>query len=90
MNDPLGLDLDTNEMNDELDTENESVTLLDEAEAENPVQTMESVVTNQHPHIVVTEAKLKLQGPRQLISILKPRVSIIKMVIVSLRSERLR
>ncbi|EEH69039.1 MULTISPECIES: DNA polymerase III subunit epsilon [Acinetobacter] len=67
LNDPLGLDLDTDEMNDELDTENESVTLLDEAEAENPVQTMESVVTNQHPHIVVTEAKLKLQGPRQLI-----------------------
>lgn len=42
--------------------------------------------TNIHPQIVMTEAKLKLQGPRQLILIRKQLVSISKMVTALLKS----
>ena len=67
LNDPLGLDLDTDEMMDTLDAENELETLVDDTDIENTPENTESIVTNQHPHIVVTEAKFNLQGPRQLI-----------------------
>lgn len=65
LNDPFGLDMDTDVDDVEMieETENSVVDEIETTEEMSPA----AVVSSQHPHIVVTEAKLKLQGPRQLI-----------------------
>ena len=67
MDDPLGLDIDTE--TDELVEETEIEVSMTSDDIEPVENEMEISVTSpsQHPHIVITEAKLKLQGPRQLI-----------------------
>lgn len=64
LNDPFGLDLDTDvddaEMMEEMEADAPE-------ETETVQETVQPVISNQHPQIVMTEAKLKLQGPRQLI-----------------------
>ena len=67
LNDPFGLDLDAeaDEMieDTDLEIEVESEDVIDRETTNQTVTTTE----NQHPHIVITQAKLDLQGPRQLI-----------------------
>ncbi|MCH7314286.1 DNA polymerase III subunit epsilon [Acinetobacter sp. ANC 3882] len=67
LNDPFGLDLDvdTDEMIEESEPE-EIMDNMDENAVSAEVVTAASP-TNQHPNIVITEAKIHLQGPRQLI-----------------------
>lgn len=64
LNDPFGLDMDAETDDVEMieDTEDD---VADEIETSE--ETSSAPVSSQHPQIVVTEAKLKLQGPRQLI-----------------------
>lgn len=64
LNDPFGLDMDAEADDVEMieDTEDD---VADEIETSE--ETSSALVSSQHPQIVVTEAKLKLQGPRQLI-----------------------
>jgi ribonuclease HI / DNA polymerase III subunit epsilon len=64
LNDPFGLDMDAETDDVEMieDTEDD---VADEIETSEEMSS--APVSNQHPQIVVTEAKLKLQGPRQLI-----------------------
>ncbi|MDF2418576.1 DNA polymerase III subunit epsilon [Acinetobacter beijerinckii] len=64
LNDPFGLDIhdDIDEMIEEEIELEADVQLI-----ESPTETLESNQISQHPHIVITEAKVKLQGPRQLI-----------------------
>ncbi|ENU26210.1 DNA polymerase III subunit epsilon [Acinetobacter modestus] len=68
LNDPFGLDLDID--TDELVEDNDELT-IEEAEIDavaTAPQAIEDISAKaQHPHIVITEAKLNLQGPRQLI-----------------------
>ena len=68
LNDPFGLDLDIEEEeliedNDELSIEEPNI----DAVATAPQAIEDISARAQHPHIVITEAKLNLQGPRQLI-----------------------
>lgn len=65
LNDPFGLDMDADVDDVEMieETENNVADEIETTEEMSPTP----VVSSQHPHIVVTEAKLKLQGPRQLI-----------------------
>ncbi|ENX23383.1 DNA polymerase III, epsilon subunit [Acinetobacter vivianii] len=65
LNDPFGLDMDEDMDDVEMieETENNVADEIETTEETSPAP----VVSSQHPHIVVTEAKLKLQGPRQLI-----------------------
>ncbi|OEC88404.1 DNA polymerase III subunit epsilon [Acinetobacter sp. YK3] len=65
LNDPFGLDMDADVDDVEMieETENNVADEIETTEEMSPAP----VVSSQHPHIVVTEAKLKLQGPRQLI-----------------------
>ncbi|WP_436868738.1 DNA polymerase III subunit epsilon [Acinetobacter courvalinii] len=64
LNDPFGLDMDAEADDVEMieDTEDD---VADEIETSE--ETSSAPASSQHPQIVVTEAKLKLQGPRQLI-----------------------
>lgn len=64
LNDPFGLDMDAEADDVEMieDTEDD---VADEIETSEEISS--APVSSQHPQIVVTEAKLKLQGPRQLI-----------------------
>ena len=65
LNDPFGLDMDEDVDDVEMieETENNVADEIETTEETSPAP----VVSSQHPHIVVTETKLKLQGPRQLI-----------------------
>ncbi|WP_312057976.1 DNA polymerase III subunit epsilon [Acinetobacter courvalinii] len=64
LNDPFGLDMDAETDDVEMieDTEDDVADEIETSEETSPAP-----VSSQHPQIVVTEAKLKLQGPRQLI-----------------------
>ncbi|MGR0306659.1 DNA polymerase III subunit epsilon [Acinetobacter beijerinckii] len=64
LNDPFGLDIhdDVDEMIEEEIELEADVQII-----ESLTETLESNQMSQHPHIVITEAKVKLQGPRQLI-----------------------
>ncbi|MCU4337554.1 DNA polymerase III subunit epsilon [Acinetobacter dispersus] len=67
LNDPFGLDIDMD--SDEMIEESELEEVLDNME-DNAVSdevAVEAAPLNQHPNIVITEAKVHLQGPRQLI-----------------------
>ncbi|MGN5764880.1 DNA polymerase III subunit epsilon [Acinetobacter calcoaceticus] len=64
LNDPFGLDMDAEADDVEMIEETEN-NVPDEIETSE--ETFSVPVSSQHPQIVVTEAKLKLQGPRQLI-----------------------
>lgn len=64
LNDPFGLDMDA-EADDVEMIEDTEDNVADEIETSE--ETSSAPVSSQHPQIVVTEAKLKLQGPRQLI-----------------------
>ena len=70
LNDPLGFDLadDTDEVLDEDEADLEIVFEDTTDETVDVVQEHTKLsFTNQHPDIVITKAKLNLQGPRQLI-----------------------
>ncbi|MDH0562088.1 DNA polymerase III subunit epsilon [Acinetobacter courvalinii] len=64
LNDPFGLDMDA-------ETDDVEMIEATEDDVADEIETSEETssvpVSSQHPQIVVTEAKLKLQGPRQLI-----------------------
>lgn len=67
LNDPFGLDIDMD--SDEMIEESELEEVLDSM-GDNAVSdevSVEAAPLNQHPNIVITEAKVHLQGPRQLI-----------------------
>lgn len=59
-------------------------------EVETAEQEIKQPTNNIHPQIVVTEAKLKLQGPRQLILDTETTGFISKMATALLRWARLR
>ncbi|UUM29169.1 DNA polymerase III subunit epsilon [Acinetobacter colistiniresistens] len=67
LTDPFGLDVEV-EAEDMLEEEPQDNMLQAEQTDNNQVdQNIEIPNLNQHPHIVITEAKVHLQGPRQLI-----------------------
>ncbi|EPG39544.1 DNA polymerase III, epsilon subunit [Acinetobacter colistiniresistens] len=67
LTDPFGLDVEV-EADDMIEEEPQDNMLQAEQTDNNQVdQNIEIPNLNQHPHIVITEAKVHLQGPRQLI-----------------------
>ncbi|WP_017402417.1 DNA polymerase III subunit epsilon [Acinetobacter sp. TG19627] len=67
LNDPFGLDIDmdSDEMIEESELEEVLDNMGDNTASDEVV--VEAAPLNQHPNIVITEAKVHLQGPRQLI-----------------------
>ncbi|TVT77280.1 DNA polymerase III subunit epsilon [Acinetobacter colistiniresistens] len=67
LTDPFGLDVET-EADDMIEEEPQDIALqTEQSDNDQVAQTTETSKVNQHPHIVITEAKVHLQGPRQLI-----------------------
>ncbi|ENX34961.1 DNA polymerase III, epsilon subunit [Acinetobacter colistiniresistens] len=67
LTDPFGLDVEA-EADDMLEEEPQDIALqAEQSDNDQVAQTTETSKANQHPHIVITEAKVHLQGPRQLI-----------------------
>jgi len=66
LNDPFGLDMGTE--SEEIEEELEDVIAEESNDDVSDVITENAIpASNSHPHVVITEAKLNLQGPRQLI-----------------------